>query len=165
MTQQEVNLDPRQMIQALNENLNQRFYAGSRDAAKQAYQELVDGKLIPLMRIEMEDATEVICELALDTSEYVGKLNFGRFRKGLAMMMLGIKNRLDKEQELNIMHSENGEMLFNIPGVLQSDDGTNVIVCGLRQLAAGRLTIRLMYINPDLYAEAALAGRDNAEQS
>ena len=57
------------------------------------------------------------------------------------------------------------DALFNIPGVLNSEEGTNVIVCGLRQTAPGHVTIRLMYLNPEGYAEAAIAGREKALQN
>lgn len=163
MTQQEVNLDPRQLMAALIENLDRHFYAASRDDAKQLYKALADGNIARFMHVKMEDDSELFCHLALDSTQYVGKLNFGRFRKGLAMMLLSAKKRLEKGEDLNVMNSQSGDVLFNVPGIVNADDGTNVLVCGLQQAAPGQVTIRLMYLNPDHYADAAIAGREKAE--
>lgn len=156
MSQSEVTLDPAKLLHAIVENLNAHFYAANRDASKRVYQLLLEGKNFPFMRIEMGDVGEVLCELALDHSEHVGKINYSQFRKGLAVMMLGIKQRLDAQQSLNIMSSDDGELLFHIPGIHKSSEGVNVIVCGLRQTAPGMALVRLMYLNPESYAEAAM---------
>ena len=89
-------LDPRQLMAAVIENLDRHFFAASRDSAKQMYKALEEGKIAKFMHVGLEDDSELFCHLALDTTEHVGKLNFGRFRKGLAMMMLGAKNALRK---------------------------------------------------------------------
>jgi hypothetical protein len=157
MSFQEINLDPAQFLAAFNENLNNRFYAQSRAEAKILYQQLVDGESEPFMHIGVADTGEVICNLSLDYSEYVGKISFSKFRKALAMMMLNIKRRLESDQGFNPLVSESGEMLFNVPGVLQGADATNVIVCSFSATGPGRASIRLMYLNPESYVQAAAA--------
>ena len=165
MSHEAVDLDPRNLLTALTQNLNHHFYAESRDSAKQLYKKILGGEQVPFMRIQMEGGAEIFCKLSLDISEFVGKINFGRFRQGLAMMMLGITKKLEGDDELNIMSSQSGEVLFNIPGILNSEEGTNVIVAGLQQVAPGQVTIRLMYLNPEGYAEAAIAGREKANEN
>lgn len=157
MSHSEVTIDSPKLLFAILENLNTQFYATNRDASKRVFQLLVEGKNIPFMRIDMGEAGEVLCELSLDHSEHVGKLNFSSFRKVLAVMMLGIKERLEAEKSLNIMSSESGELMFHIPGIHHSSDGINVIVSGFRQTAPGMAVVRLMYLNPEHYAEAARA--------
>lgn len=160
MSFQEISLDPVQFLAAFNDQLNNRFYAHSRADAKILYQQLVDGEPEPFMEIGAGDSGEVICNLVLDHSEHVGKLSFSKFRKGLAMMMLNLKNRIDEEKSLNPMSSDSGEVLFNVPGVLESAGDTNVIVCSFSQAGPGRATLKLMYLNPESYVQAAAAVSD-----
>ncbi len=157
MSFQEINLDSAQFLAALNDNLNNRFYAQSRANAKTLFQQLVEGEAQPFMRIGVADAGDILCDLTLDHSEHVGKISFSKFRKALAMMMLNIKDRVEAQRPLNPMVSETGDILFNIPGVLQGADATNVIVCGVSQTGPGRATAKLMYLNPEAYVQAAAA--------
>lgn len=171
MSFETASLNPHALLSALNDNLNKRFFVNSRDTAKQLYQALNEGKEIPFMHIGVgasqsdktnrtegandDDRGEVFCKLALDASEYVGKLNFSSFRKNLAMMLLAIKARLDNNDELNIMNNGNDELLFNLPGIVRSkQEKTNIMVCGLRQNAPGDATIRLMYLDPEKFLAA-----------
>lgn len=162
MSFQEINLDPAQFLAALNDNLNNRFYAQSRSNAKILFQQLLEGEAQPFMRIGVADSGDIVCDLLLDHSEHVGKISFSQFRKALAMMMLNIKERVDAQRPLNLMTSENGEILFNIPGVLQGADATNVMVCGVAQSGPGRATAKLMYLNPESYVQAAAATATSA---
>ena len=160
MSFQEISLDPAQFLAAFNEQLNNRFYALPRAESKILYQQLVDGEPEPFMQIDAGEGAEVVCNLVLDASEHVGKLSFSKFRKGLAMMMLNIKNRLDEQKSLNPMCSDTGEVLFNVPGVLKETEATNVIVCSFAQAGPGRATLKLMYLNPESYVQAAAAVSD-----
>ncbi len=160
MSYQQVSLNPKLLLAAVNENLNRHFYADSRDSAKSLYNEISKGSSTPFMRIDTGEAGEVFCELSLDHTLYVGKLNFGKFRKALAMMMLGIKTRIESDQPLGAMSSDSGEIMFNIPGIVKEDDQMNVIVCSFRQLGPGLSSVRLMYLDPDKYAAAAQQAAD-----
>lgn len=163
MSQEQVSIQPKALITAINENLNRYFYADSRDSAKQLFKVLSDGQNSPFMKIDMGESGEIYCDLCLDSSLHVGKLNFSKFRKGLAMMMLGIHNRLEADESLNVMHSETGETMFHIPGLHQCEEGTNVLVCGMRQTGPGVASITLMYLDPEKYAESVLAGNKAAD--
>jgi len=162
MSYQEVSLAPKLLLAAVHENLNRHFYADNRDSAKSLYNTISKGSSAPFMRIDTGDAGEIFCELTLDSSLYVGKLNFGKFRKTLAMMMLGLKTRIENDQPLNAMSSETGETLFNVPGVVKDGDQTNVMVCGFKQLGPGLSTVNLMYLDPDEYMQALQQAADAA---
>lgn len=155
MSYQKVSLNPKRLLAAVNENLNRHFFAESRDSAKSLFKAISQGQPAPFMRIDTGEAGEVFCELALDSSLYVGKLNFGKFRKALAMMMLGIKTRIESDQPLNALSSESGEILFNIPGIVKEEDQINVMVVSFKQLGPGLSNVRLMYLDPEKYAAAA----------
>ena len=155
MSFDEINLEPSKLLASVNEHLNLCFFACPRAEAKQLYQLLVDGGSEPFLHIQAGSKGEVVLELQLDHSEHIGKLSFSQFRKALAMMMLAIKHRVDENLNLNPLYSETGQILFNVPGVLESGETTNVMVCGLDQLGAGRAALRLMYLNPTQYIQAA----------
>jgi hypothetical protein len=164
MSHEQVSIQPRALLSAINENLNRYFYADSRDSSKQLFKIIADGQSTPFMKINMGDSGEVYCELKLDTTLHVGKLNFSKFRRGLAAMMLGIHTRLEADEALNVMTSQNGDIMFNIPGVFQADDEdeTNILVCGMSQTGPGKAYISLMYLDPTQYVEAVVSS--NAEQ-
>ena len=157
MSHEQVTIQPKALLAAINENLNRYFYADSRDSSKQLFKILLDGQSTPFMKINMGDSGEIYCELKLDTSLHLGKLNFSKFRKGLAAMMLGIHTRLEADDALNVMNSQNGDTMFNIPGIYQDEEETNVLVCGMNQTGPGLACISLMYLDPGQYVEAVVA--------
>jgi len=160
-----VSLKPEMVLNAININLNQQFFVETRDYSKSLFKSLADGERQPLMKFEMGDNGEVMCHIELEVSEHVGKLNYGKFRKGLAMMMIGIQQRLEAQTGFNTLSSDNGEILFNVPGILKTEDEVNVLVCSFKQLAAGIALIRLMYINPETYAKSAGIDFSKLEQN
>ena len=154
MSYQQVSLNPTLLLDAVSENLNRHFFADARDSSKTLYKAICAGKPAPFMRIDTGEAGEVFCELSLDSSLYVGKLNFGKFRKTLAMMMLGIKTRIENDQPLNAMTSQGGEIMFNIPGIVNEENQTNIMVCSFTPMGPGLSTVKLMFLDPDQYETA-----------
>jgi len=158
MSNQEVSLPPKLLLAAVNQNLDHHFFGESRESAKLMYQAILKDEPCPFMRIDTGEAGEVYCELSLDTSLYVGKLNFGK-----SMMMVGIKERIAADAPLNAMSSDNGDILFNIPGIVKDQNGQfNVLVTSFRQLGPGLSTVRLMFLDPDQYAAAAQLASEKA---
>ena len=155
MSHHQINLDPRKLLTAVVENLNGQFFADGRAETKRLYKSISSGEEVPFIRIDFGDSGEVLCNLDLDHSQYCGDLNYGKFRKCLAMMLQGITVKLRDNtgdlSDLNILQSDSGELLFNIPGMVNSDEGINVLVCGLRQQGPGLVTIRLMFLDPSQY--------------
>jgi len=148
-------LKPEMVMNAININLNQQFFVENRDYSKNLFKSLFDGDRQPLMKFEMGESGDVVCHLELDKTEHVGKLNYGKFRKGLAMMMIGIQQRLESQTPFNTLASDAGEILFNVPGILKTEEDVNVLMCSFKQLAPGLSLIKLMYMNPENYAQAA----------
>jgi len=156
MANEQLNLDPAEVLAVMHNNLNAQFFAGPRDEAKQLFNAIADSKMVPFMRIANKELGEVICHLSLDHSKFNGKLNFGTFRKSLATLLKRIAEKIEEDQPLNLLTSAEGDTLFNIPGVLENENqDINVLVSGLRQYAAGQLTIRLMFLDPDDYQKGA----------
>ena len=152
MNYQQVNIDPSTILAAILENLNIQFYADNRDRAKRFYSSLEKGETISFMKIQTPESGDIECQLKLDASLYNGSLNYSRFRKNMAMMMVAIKNRIENNEPLGLFTSESGhEILFNIPGILRTDEGTNAMVCSMNQGAPGLMLIQLMFIDPEQY--------------
>ena len=161
----QVSLKPEMVMNAININLNQQFFVESRDYSKNLFKSLSNGDRHPLMKFEMGESGDVICHLELDKTEYVGKINYGKFRKGLAMMMISIQRRLESQTPFNTLASDAGEILFNVPGILKTDEEVNVLMCSFKQLAPGLSLVKLMYMNPENYAQAAGINFDDLESN
>jgi len=157
MAQNQISIEPQTLLAAILENLNIQFFADSRDEAKLLFKAIQGDDIVPFMHMAVRSGGEVHCNLTLDSSAYVGKLNFGKFRKILASMMMGISQRLENKEELNILNSDEGDLLYNIPGIVQDEDGLNILVCGLSQGLPGRASINLMFLDPTQYTQAAEA--------
>ena len=151
MQHEQTELEPSQLLSALLENLNVQFFADNRTDAKRLYQTINGGQQVPFMHIAFPNGGEIACDLALDHSQHVGKLSFGKFRKSLATMMQAIAARVEEKQDFNILNSQDGDMLFNIPGIIKSEGEVNVMISGMRQTAPGRATIRLLFLDPAQY--------------
>lgn len=152
MSQQSINVKPETLLAAIHEHVSALFFAATKSDAKQAYNDLRAGKHLPLLEISSPEHGDVIGVLALDFSEFAGKLNFRAFRDALASQLNRIAEKLRNEDDLNILSSEEtGAMLFHIPGLVQVDDQINVLVTGIEQSKAGEIMIKLMFIDPDNY--------------
>jgi len=153
MKNQQVSLSPKVLLGAINKNLEHHFLNSSRESAKLLFQTILKGETSPFMRIDMGDAGEVHCELSLDEAAYVGKLNFGKFKKSVAVMTSDISQHLDTDTAINSINNDKGEIRFNIPGIVEESDGQrNVIIVSFRQLGAGLASVKLMFLAPDEYA-------------
>jgi hypothetical protein len=154
MTETAVELKSEDLLAALNRNLDVHFFLSDRTLSKQKFQTLKEGNELPLMKLGFSDESEIHCDLCLDYSEYVGKLNFSSFRKNLAMMMHAVRNRLDAGAPLNVMRDSSGQVLFNVPGIVKNGNQTNILVCGMAQTSHDKARINLMFLNPDDYESA-----------
>lgn len=164
MSPQQISLNPETLLSAILENLNMQFFAESRQESKLLFRDLQNGEQTPFMHINATKSGEIYCNLALDHSAYVGQLNFSRFRKILATMMMEISHRLEHKEDMNVLSAGEGDMLFNIPGLVREDGATNVLVCGLRQLTPGKAVVRLLFLDPSQYTEAVVSANENGEQ-
>ena len=155
MKNQQVSLSPKVLLGAINKNLEHHFLSSSRESAKLLFQTILKGETSPFMRIDMGDAGEVHCELSMDETAYVGKLNFGKFKKLVTMMTSDISEHLEADTAINSINNDKREIRFNIPGIVDEADGQrNIIIVSFRQLGAGLASVKLMFLNPDNYADA-----------
>lgn len=134
--------------------LYRAFFESSRIEAKQIYSGLDGGEARQLLRLAMDDDSELDVWLQLDESEYRGKLNYSGFKSHIGVLLARIKERLDGEGDANILESANGsEKLFNIPALVADGDAANVLVLGLGPAIPARLTLKLMYLDPSQFIQ------------
>ncbi len=144
-----IDLQPAELLTAMIDQINKRFFESPKDEAKQLYRELADGAELPFMEITASDQGEVLVKLALDHSKFVGKLNFSRFRDALLSHLQRIAGKINNEEGLNVFTSqETGDIIFNIPGAVEVDGTRNILVTGVEQRVAGTMILRLTFLDP-----------------
>ena len=148
----EIELRPEQLLTAIVNQFNSHFFGEPRIDARNRYRHLKRGSEIDFLEMSATDEGIVQCKLALDYSEFVGRLNFQQFRDALASHMQRIEEKLKKEEPLKIFTNEKtGHMIFHIPGVAESDGIVNILVTGFEQQQAGQIVIRLMFLDPQQF--------------
>lgn len=162
MSQEHIDLPQADVAAAIAVALDQAFYQSRREEAKRLYTELSDGKNTKFMRLQTNTGNIIDCNLTMDASQYDGKLNFSKFRKSLAMTLIALKQRLENKEDVNMLSNDVGDVLFNVPGIVKSGDIINVMVVGLRQTGHGKALVRLLYLDPQHYVNAARATRSDS---
>lgn len=149
MSDESVNLQTAELMTAITNNLHKRFFSAPKTKAKQHYQALESGEEISFMDINVPGQLKISCSLALDHSQFVGSLSFSRFRDALASHLNQITDRLKNKANLNVYTAEgSNDLIFHIPGLVQTGDTLNILVTGIEQPQVGRMTIRLMFLDP-----------------
>lgn len=148
-----VNLDFNQAIDMAAQILQRVFFGRARDAAKQDFKTIKQGKTIELGSLSIKDTYNFPLSLALDYSEFRGPgFNFDLFELALKSVLNQIRQRINAQGSLNIMSSEdNSSALVHLPGMVQRDQQLNVMVLALELRKANAITIKLMFVDPDQY--------------
>ena len=145
------DLQTADLMTAISNNLNKRFFTASKNVAKQQYQALESGEEIPFMDVNVKGQDDISCSLGLDHSQFVGGLNFSRFRDALASHLERIGVQLRNKADLNVYTAdESPDVIINVPGFVQTGDTLNILVTGIEQPRAGSIIVRLMFLDPTL---------------
>jgi len=146
-----IQLEPREILKIINFSLAERFF---RDAKKERPEKLFallcDDKKPWIIDIKDDDEDKVNCLLELDKSGYQGELDYASFQSGLASTLHHVSDVLTKGTDINLMQdAENGDLLFNIPGVVKNDNQVNLMVLGVSTREVGKLTVRIHFLDPE----------------
>ena len=144
--------------------INRALLETSRTDAKNLFKELGLGKVLPLSQVRMEDESRVRFDLALDHSEYVGKLNFGAFRGSLALLLSNVARALQENQTISVLNAEHSPdvRMFGITAVTVEDEQPNVMVLGSDTSgASARVLLKLMYLEPGQFVSSGDEGADS----
>ena len=143
---------PRDKFLLMSVNLlHKAFIESARTDAKSLYRALAEGRRVRLSNVQMEDKSTLAVNLALDHSEYCGKLNFGAFRASLGALIGNVGQTLQDAKDYPVFNgdSDAGEMIFGITAVTVEDEQPNVLVLGTKTEGDdASVTLRLMYLDP-----------------
>jgi hypothetical protein len=140
--------------------LHRDFIAATRTDAKQRFKEIVAGRTVDITNVQMEDKSTVQFSLALDHSEYRGRLNFGAFKAGLTALLGNISLTLQDGSDVAVFKPEQqpDSVLFGITGVTMEDSMPRILVLGADAGARGpAVTLRLMYLDHQQFIDGDAA--------
>ncbi len=135
--------------------LHKSLVESSRTAAKNVYKTLEEGKRVALIKLKMEDDTELRFDLSLDASEFRGKINFGAFRTSVQALIGSIAGQLEANKEITTFAEESsGQVLFGVPGMTRAGGEINVMMLA-SDTAAAVAHLKLQYMEPNQFLETA----------
>jgi hypothetical protein len=137
--------------------LNKVFIEATRTEAKNLFRELSEGRQPPLTRVRMEDGSEARFDLALDSSEYRGKLNFGAFRAGITLLVANLAQALREQQEIRTFHAEydRNVVVFGVSAITVEGGEPSVLVLGADSRASREsVLLQLMYLDQSQFDAA-----------
>lgn len=150
---------PQEQFLTMAGNLLYRAFLDSgRTKAKNLYKEVAAGKVVPLTSVEMEDKSTVRFDISLDSSEYLGAINFGAFRASVKMLIASLGETLKKEEQVKVFSEQDNPnaMIFGVTGVTQEANQPNIMVLGADMSNDQALVLlKLMYINHEQFVAAA----------
>jgi len=140
--------------------LHKAFYDCTRLDAKRRYQFIHDGRAVFLVKLRVEDGSELDVNLSLERSELRGKLNFSLFRQLLGALLASYAKLLNEKQPLNVFADEQQQRwVYLIPAAFQSGETLDMLVLAANLSQPGALTLELMFIDPEQFrAREAAAG-------
>jgi hypothetical protein len=134
--------------------LHKTFFDNTRLVAKRVFNELDKGKRLKLVSLTMEDKSELKIDVSLDTTDYVGHLNFSLMRKHLKSLLAQIAKLLEEGKRPSVRNNkQNGTQLFNIPGAVVEQGQLNVLMMAWSSRVKGTVEIELMFFEPTQFVE------------
>ena len=132
----------------------------SRTRAKRVFKELHEGRAVALRTIEMEDKSRAQFGLALDHSEFRGRLNYGAFCASVESLVANIAGTLKEGREITVFNAREGRdsTIFGISGPTVEDDQPNVLVLAVEPGRDNVTILRLMYLDPEQFKGQQQAG-------
>ena len=135
--------------------LHKAFIEATRTEAKSLYQQIDDGQVVNLTKVQLVDKSIASFQLSLSHSEFQGRLNFGAFRASVTTLVANIGKALQEKRELKVFNALNdgSAMIFGITAVTVEDAQRNVMVLAVDSSESGEETIlQLMYHSPTRFA-------------
>jgi len=153
MSNMEIDVPPDKLLAVIHNHINDRFFEKTKHDSKRLFLAIESGKEVPFMKFGNQESGDVSCTLTLDHSQFVGRLSFSAFRSALASHLNRTASKIQNKESLNIFTNDAScDMIFHIPGFVESGGKLNILVTGVRQKEAGNLTIRMMFLDPAQFA-------------
>lgn len=153
---QTAGVDTRRFVTAAINLLHAAFIGTSRAQAKRRFARIHGGALLDLARLRLDERTELHFRVALDWSEFRGRIGFTPFRKALAQLLARLAERVRLRGDIAVYSEEaSGAMLFYVPAVTEDEGRTNVLMLGLDTPEPGSVTLRLQFLDPQQFQRSA----------
>jgi len=147
-----IQLEPRELLKVINFVLTERFFRASDEVKpKELFEQLYKGKQPKVIEIKNDEQDKVGCLLELDKSGFSGQLDYPAFQSALASTLQHVTDviKLNDSQQLNMMEDpENGDLIFNIPGVVIKENRQNLMVFGVCTRIPGHVLFRMHFLEP-----------------
>ena len=145
-----------QFLTAAANLLHKSFFESDRAKTKSLYRSIAAGEVIPLTRIKMEDGGLATFSLALDSSEFKGKLPFSAFRNSLNALLQNLVNALQKDKSAKSFDNDTSKVqLFGIFGITEFNGEALVLALSADLSSPGDGTIlKLMYLDPSQFLDS-----------
>ena len=151
-----ITMDTRRYVTVAANLLHAAFINAPRAQARRHFARLHGGNVLDLAKLGFGDGGEVQFRLALDYSEYRGKIGFPVFRSALQKLLGQLAQRVRLKEEIPVLTSEqSAEVLFALPAFLQADGQVNVLMLGVGAPEPGITTLKLQYLNPEQFRKPA----------
>jgi hypothetical protein len=132
--------------------LHKTFLSSTDKKARDFFKTLKQGKAIKPGTLSLGKELEAPLDIALDYSEFQGPgFNFDIFVAALHAMLKRISAKLKAKEDLNIMSSETGSFLVNLPGMVEREGHVNVLVMSLDFSVTKKITLQLMFLDPEQF--------------
>ena len=138
--------------------LHKSFFESDRAMAKSLYRSVSAGEVVQLAKVKMENGGTADFGLALDSSEYKGKLPFSAFRNSLNALLKNLVEALKNQKSVKSFEEESSTIkLFGIFGVTQFNGEALVLALSADTSAPDVGTVlKLMYLEPSQFLDSAL---------
>ncbi len=156
MAQNQTQTIPRDKFLTIAVNLLYKaFLENRRTEAKNVFRDMAAGRSVHLTNVQMEDRSHVRFDVALDHSEFRGKLNFGAFRASLVLLVAQLSEALRAGKDVRVFTDRNNpdNVIFGLSAPTDDDGEVNVMVLGVDSSETrGTIELRLQYLDPAQFA-------------
>ena len=149
--------EPAKFLTVATNVLHQYLLDIPRDQAKGRFNQMVEKGPVPLVRLKLDDNSEMDFYVELDSREYNGKLNFSAFRDQVALMVHNFGQHLTEKRAVTILNDQSGRrLMFQIP-ILSSEDGQelNALMLGVDLMVPGKAVLQLMFVDSAQFRKQA----------
>ena len=157
-------MPPNELLVVCGNVLLQSLLDAPRSDAKRIFNDISDGKQLSLVKVRMDDDTDVLFQVQLDHTEFRGdRLNFKAFRNSLAGLLHSIGEHAEAEAKVPVFtEKSSGAMLFGVPGFTQDEGELNVMMMSVNLRKPGCIQLKLMYVEPDQFKQPKASGTSEA---
>ncbi len=155
MVPESSEIDVVKVVDVAAKILTSGFLSEPRDRAKQTFKKLKQGNSVELGTVDMGKFKNAPFRLTLDYGEFKGP-GFGidAFSAALTSMLRHTESAFREKKDLNaLMKDDQSEfVLAALPGIVQHEGQTNVMMMNFSLSQKGDINLKLMYFEPSQFS-------------